>query len=78
MQYDLKNTKLIIIDEYSMLGRTMMANIDLRCRDIYSINDLFGSISIVLIGDMRQLPPVCYSSLYLKGGNLLQQRGGLA
>ena len=35
MQDEFKNTKLIIIDEYSMLGRTMMANIDLRCRDIF-------------------------------------------
>ncbi|MCL7036772.1 hypothetical protein MKW94_019085 [Papaver nudicaule] len=48
MQVDFKDTKLIIIDEYSMIGRKMLANIDLRLRDIFSTSEPFGNVSIVL------------------------------
>ncbi|KAI3858903.1 hypothetical protein MKX03_006972 [Papaver bracteatum] len=48
MQVDFKETKLIIIDEYSMIGRKMLANIDLRLRDIFSTSEPFGNISVVL------------------------------
>ncbi|KAI3845537.1 hypothetical protein MKW92_047228, partial [Papaver armeniacum] len=45
---DFKNTKLIIIDEYSMIGRKMLAYIDLRLRDIFGTKESFGNISIVI------------------------------
>ncbi|XP_026383518.1 ATP-dependent DNA helicase PIF1-like [Papaver somniferum] len=68
MQKDFKDTKLIVIDEYSMIGRKMFANIDLRCRDIFANNEPFGNVSVVLVGDMRQLPPVFDTPLYVQGG----------
>ncbi|KAI3913054.1 hypothetical protein MKW92_038756, partial [Papaver armeniacum] len=40
------------------VGRKMFANIDLRCRDIFANNEPFGNVFVVLMGDMRQLPPV--------------------
>ncbi|RZC85217.1 hypothetical protein C5167_028451 [Papaver somniferum] len=52
MQVDFKYTKLIIIDEYSMIGRKMLAYIDLRLRDIFGTKEFFGNISIVLIGNL--------------------------
>ncbi|KAI3971141.1 hypothetical protein MKW92_013682 [Papaver armeniacum] len=48
MQVDFKNTKLIIIDEYNMIGRKMLAYIDLRLRDIFGTKESFGNISIVI------------------------------
>ncbi|KAL2462147.1 ATP-dependent DNA helicase [Abeliophyllum distichum] len=78
MQEDFKDTKLIIIDEYSMLGRAMLANVDLRCRDIFATNESFGGVSIILVGDMRQLPPVFDSPLYSNKGSYMQQCGTLA
>ncbi|RZC87713.1 hypothetical protein C5167_028166 [Papaver somniferum] len=78
MQVDFKDTKLIIIDEYSMIGRKMLANIDLRLRDIFSTSEPFGNISIVLVGDMRQLPPVFDTPLYAEGGGELQLTGTLS
>ncbi|KAI3953512.1 hypothetical protein MKW92_006078 [Papaver armeniacum] len=45
----------------------MFANIDLRCRDIFANNEPFGNVSVVLVGDMRQLPPVFDTSLYVQG-----------
>ncbi|KAI3884072.1 hypothetical protein MKX03_036036 [Papaver bracteatum] len=53
MHVDFKDTKMIIIDEYNMIGRQMLANIDLRLRDIFSTSEPFGNVSIVLVGDMR-------------------------
>ncbi|MCL7036654.1 hypothetical protein MKW94_011518 [Papaver nudicaule] len=68
MQVDFADTKLIIIDEYSMIGKRMLGNIDLRCRDIFATDEPFGNVSIVLVGDIRQLPPVFDSPLYAQGG----------
>ncbi|KAI3852073.1 hypothetical protein MKW98_020072 [Papaver atlanticum] len=48
MQVYFKNTKLIIIDEYSMIGRKMLAYIDLRLRDIFGAKESFGNVSIVI------------------------------
>ncbi|KAI3869061.1 hypothetical protein MKX03_005003, partial [Papaver bracteatum] len=45
----------------------MFANIDLRCRDIFANNEPFGNIFVVLVGDMRQLPPVFDTPLYVQG-----------
>ena len=56
--------KLVIIDEYSMLGKPMLAKIDLRLRQAKACNRLFGGISVVLVGDPAQLPPVMDSTLY--------------
>ncbi|KAI3900278.1 hypothetical protein MKW92_028692 [Papaver armeniacum] len=72
MQVDFKNTKLIIIDEYNMIGRKMLAYIDLQLSDIFGTKESFGNISIVLIGDMRQLPPSFDTPLYAEGGRELQ------
>ncbi|KAL2491750.1 ATP-dependent DNA helicase [Abeliophyllum distichum] len=78
MQEDFKDTKLIIIDEYNMLVRAMLANIDLRCRDIFATNESFGRVFIILVGDMRQLPLIFDSLLYSNKGSYIQQSGTLA
>ncbi|KAI3866495.1 hypothetical protein MKX03_023186 [Papaver bracteatum] len=44
-----KNTKFIIIDEYSMIGRKMLAYIDLRLRDIFGTKESFRNFSIILV-----------------------------
>ncbi|KAF6161254.1 hypothetical protein GIB67_009141 [Kingdonia uniflora] len=43
-QDDFKDTKLIILDEYSMLGRSMIATVDLRCRDIIGLSRIFRQV----------------------------------
>ncbi|KAI3894970.1 hypothetical protein MKX03_027990, partial [Papaver bracteatum] len=65
---DFSGTKLIIIDEYSMISKRMLANIDLRCRDILETDEPLGNVSTVLVGDIRQLPLVFDSPLYAQGG----------
>ena len=49
-----------------MLGQRTMAWIDRRCREATGkVNHFFGGISIVLVGDPAQLPPVADKPLYL-------------
>ncbi|KAF6168491.1 hypothetical protein GIB67_005043 [Kingdonia uniflora] len=75
MQDDFKETKLIIIDEYNMLGRAMLSNVDLRCRNIFSADEPFGDVSILVVGTMRQLPPVFDSPLYARNGSQILDNG---
>jgi len=53
--------KILVIDEISMVGATMLANIHERLQAITSLPaDIpFGGISIFAVGDLQQLPPVC-------------------
>lgn len=61
--------------QYNMVGRKMLANVDLCCQDIFINNEPFGNVSIMLVGDIRQLPLVFDTPLYTKGGNGMQVIG---
>lgn len=62
-QHQWKYIKLLIIDEKSMIGRTMAGMMDSRLRQI--INDeVMGGVGVLLFGDFAQLPPVGDSPLY--------------
>lgn len=51
-------SKVLIIDEISMLPPTTLQMIDAVCRRIKQIQKPFGGMQIVLVGDFFQLPPV--------------------
>ncbi|XP_055845331.1 uncharacterized protein LOC129911529 [Episyrphus balteatus] len=54
----LVNLKLLIIDEISMVGSRLLSRVDTRLRQVMGRNEPFGGISIILVGDLNQLPPV--------------------
>jgi len=54
----LKNLKLVIIDEVSMVSSLTLLYIHLRLTEILSNNQPFGGVSIVCFADFLQLPPV--------------------
>ena len=56
--------KLLIIDEISMVGSTMFSRIDTRLRQIMGRNRSFGGVSVLMVGDLYQLPPVVDTSIY--------------
>jgi len=65
LQNSLKGIAYIIIVEYSMLGQTMLGWIDRHCRQATGKSDeVFGGLSIILVGDPGQLPPVADKPLY--------------
>ena len=56
----LKDLKILIIDEVSLLGADMLYKIHLRLNEILQMDspDGFGGVSIILVGDLLQLAPV--------------------
>lgn len=58
LRQQLLHVKLIIVDEISMVGSTMFSRIDTRLRQITGVNDNFGGVSIITVGDFLQLSPV--------------------
>lgn len=59
LQTNLENVQYLIIDEYSFVGQSLLGWIDSRCKQATGRTDLtFGGISVILVGDIAQLPPV--------------------
>lgn len=56
--------RLVIIDEVSMIGCTLFSWINFRLQQIFDSKELFGGISIILLGDFNQLKPVMDSWIY--------------
>ena len=58
LQARFRNIRYIIIDEKSMLSVIMLQWVNLRLQQIKVNNDDFGGLSLLLLGDFCQLPPV--------------------
>jgi len=54
----LKDLKLLIVDEISMVSPLTLLYIYLRLTEIMNNDDYFGGLSVVFFGDFLQLPPV--------------------
>lgn len=54
----IKKTKVLIIDEISMIDATMLDMVDAVCREIKQHTEPFGGIQVILVGDFFQLPPI--------------------
>jgi len=58
LQTRYKDTKLVLIDEFSMIKQKEILHINLRLKEIMGNDLAFGGLAVVLIGDPGQLPPV--------------------
>ena len=54
----LKNLRMLIIDEISLVDADMLYKIDLRLREITQKNVPFGNIAIIALGDLMQMSPI--------------------
>jgi len=54
----LLHVKLFIIDEISMVSNRQFYDIDQRLRQIFATSTAFGGKSVIVVGHLRQLPPV--------------------
>ena len=54
----INRTKVLIIDEVSMLSANTLDMVDMVCREVKQNAEPFGGIQIVLVGDFFQLPPI--------------------
>jgi hypothetical protein len=51
--------RLLIVDEYSMVGLQLLSDMDSKLRELRCRQDeIFGGLNVLLIGDIAQLPPV--------------------
>ncbi len=57
-----KKTKVLIIDEVSMLHGDNLDLIDRVCRSFKRTNEPFGGMQVILCGDFFQLPPIVRGS----------------
>ena len=65
LQHKLGKLKILFIDELSFLGARMLYNIDAALKQIKANNNLaFGGVSIILLGDVKQLSPVADMPLF--------------
>ncbi|MDO8590912.1 MAG: AAA family ATPase [bacterium] len=54
----LSRTKVLIIDEISMLDALTLSAVDAACRTLRRSDEPFGGLQVVFVGDFFQLPPV--------------------
>jgi ATP-dependent DNA helicase PIF1 len=51
-------TKVLIIDEVSMLSPNTLSMVDAVCREIKQSSEAFGGMQVIFVGDFFQLPPI--------------------
>lgn len=54
----IEKTRVLVIDEISMLPARSLGLVDTVCRHVRGVPSPFGGLQIVLVGDFFQLPPV--------------------
>lgn len=54
----LEDVQLIVIDEVSMMVLKMMFEIDFRLQEIFDVRTDFANKSVLVVGHLRQLPPI--------------------
>ena len=53
-----RRTKILIIDEVSMLPPEILSMVDAVCREIKQNSEPFGGMQAIFVGDFFQLPPI--------------------
>ena len=66
-----RRTRMLIIDEISMLSNNMLDMVDMVCREIKQNSEPFGGIQIILVGDFFQLPPIVKKDFFEEKQNTL-------
>ena len=79
LQLRFSGKQYLITDEMSMLGQRTLAWVDKRLRQATGkLNEPLGGISVMLLGDFAQLPPVGDKPIYAspsKSSSLFTQHG---
>ena len=70
LPWKFENTRLMVIDEVSMVGTNLFSKISLRLQEILDLHpkwkfQSFGGLDMFLLGDFFQLPPVLDRYIFL-------------
>ena len=66
----LEDVEFVIVDEMSMVSSDNLYNLHKRLQQIFVSEDFFGGRSVMLVGDILQLPPVKAPAIYSSPRNL--------
>ncbi len=77
LQLRLEGKRFLIVDEMLMIGHKMLSSLDNRLRAGTGNQDIpFGGMSVILMGDFGQLPPVGDKPMYVTGnGSVVSDHG---
>ena len=65
LQSDMNGVKYLIVDEFSVIGQKMFGWINRRCKEATGCTTIpFGGISVILVGDIGQLPSISDQVIY--------------
>ena len=72
LQEEMRSIKYILIDEMSFIGKKLLTHINARLHQAFpeSAYVPFGGRSIILVGDLGQLPPVMDKPVYACEGHV--------
>lgn len=74
----LRNTQFLIVDEVSMVGSRILADVHYRLNQAMSTPEgYFGDLGVILLGDFFQLPPVRASYVFDLGSPFLRSPKGV-
>jgi hypothetical protein len=77
-QKEFRNIKCIIIEEYACTSQEMLGWINIRAQQFKSNSLPFGGMSVFMVGDPSQLPPVGGVQMFDMGTGPANSTGGLA
>lgn len=73
LQQNLSECWFVIIDEFSLIGCSLFKKIDKRLREATGVENIpFGGLFLLILGDIKQLPPVKDRPFYGVGYNNLE------
>lgn len=75
MRFFLQHLKLIVTDEISMVGYSLLNDIRLRLKDVVGTDCIsyFGGVSVLAVGDFYQLQPVGCKHIFCSPSNALSR-----
>ncbi len=68
MKTTLRNVKMLIVNEISMVSSLTLAYMHLRLEELFGCCDWFGSRNMLFVGDLLQLQPVSGNPVFEKIG----------
>ena len=66
MKTKLRDAKLIIVDEISMVSSLNLAYMHLRLKELFGGDDWFGYRNVMFVGEILQLQPVSGNPVFEK------------
>jgi len=65
-----QGSRLIVLDEFSMIGRQMLGKIAFKTGEFWGGEEVMGGSDVILPGDVRQAQPIGGEPMHKTGGHM--------